>query len=110
MSARDSMFQMMYRARDVFAASNEMTQYPIVEPPKPPRRFEVTGLPDKIELKWDPIETPPGGWEIWRTDTNTDKLPYELVTTLDGSVTNYDDTDLNPWSGLLLLYPGCWCT
>ena len=96
MSARDSMYQMMFRARDVFNASNEMTQYPIVQPPLPPRTFEVTGLPDKIELKWETIAgaADPVSWEIWRTDTNTDKLPYELVTTLPGSARNFDDVNL----------------
>jgi len=96
LSSRDSMFQMMYRARDVFQASAEMTQYPIVQPPRPPRTFEVTGLPDKIELKWETIagEPDPVEWEIYRTDTNTDKLPYELVTTLPGSARGFDDVDL----------------
>ena len=97
LSARDSMYQMMYRARDVFNASNEMTQYPIVQPPKPPRTFEVFGLPDKVELRWETIagEPDPVSWEIYRTDTNTDKLPYELVETLPGSARNYDDVNLN---------------
>ena len=96
MTSRDSMFQMMYRARDVFNASNEMAQYPIVQPPKPPRLFEVFGLPDKIELKWETIagEPDPVSWEVYRTSTNTDNLPYELVTTLPGSARAFDDVNL----------------
>lgn len=99
MTARDSMFKKMYQARRVFEASNNMTTYPIVEPPRPPRRFEVQGLPDKIALTWethagaqDPVE-----WEIWRTGEFVDNMEgYELVTTLPGSARSFDDT-----SGLL---------
>ena len=96
LTSRDSMYQMMERARDVFNASNEMSQYPIVQPPLPPRTFEVFGLPDKIELSWTTIAGSPDpvSWEIYRTDTNTDKLPYELVTTLPGSARNFDDVNL----------------
>ena len=37
-SARDSLFQTFYRARDLYNASNAMAAYPIVEPPRPPTR------------------------------------------------------------------------
>jgi hypothetical protein len=70
MSARDSLFKVFYRARDVYEASNDLTQYPIVQPPLPPRVFNVTGLPDRISLEWEPIEGGPArvGWEVYRTD------------------------------------------
>ena len=95
-TSRDSMFQMMYRARDVWNASNEMTQYPIVEPPRPPATFNVFGLPDKIAMDWTSLAGSPDpvSWELYRTNSYEDNLPYELIATLPGSARNYDDTDL----------------
>lgn len=93
MTARDSMFQFMYRARDVWEASEGMTKYPILEPPRPPRRFEVTGQPEFIDLHWEAMagSPDPESWEIYRTSDYADNLPYELVTSLPGSARSYED-------------------
>ena len=95
-TARDSMFQFMYRSRDVWQASNGMTRYPIIEPPRPPRRFEVKSNPDNVELTWQVFaESPdPDAWEIYRTDKYADNLPYELVVRLPGSARSFTDWDL----------------
>ncbi|CAN0494144.1 unnamed protein product, partial [Laminaria digitata] len=94
MTARDSMFQFMYRARDVWEASNEMSAYPMIEPPRPPRRFEVTSHPESIELHWESMtgSSDPQQWEIYRTTGYVDKLPYELIATLTGSADSHIDT------------------
>ena len=96
LTARDSMFQFMHRARDVWNASDQMTEYPIVEPPRPPRRFEVSSKPDKIEIRWlsMPGAPDPERWEIYRTSDYSDKLPYELIASLSGTEREYDDVDL----------------
>ena len=96
LTARDSMFKNMYRARDVWEASNNMTQYPIVSPPAPPRTFELFGRPDQVELSWTSMsgEADPVSWEVYRTRDFEDNLPYELIATLPGSARNYDDANL----------------
>lgn len=96
MTERDSLFQMMYRARDVWQASNGMSQYPIIEPPRPPRRFEVTGKPEKVELQWESMaDSPdPEAWEVYRTNNYFDNLPYQLIATLPGSARSFDDTEV----------------
>ncbi|MEZ4700893.1 MAG: hypothetical protein R2834_11225 [Rhodothermales bacterium] len=94
MTERDSLFQMMYRARDVWNASAGMTSYPIVEPPRPPRRFEITGHPDRIELRWEPMPgaVDPVQWDVYRTSDYVDKLPYTQIAVLPGSARSYEDT------------------
>ena len=96
MTARDSMFQFMYRSRDVWQASNGMTRYPVVEPPRPPRVFEVTSHPENIELAWQVMaaSSDPEAWEIYRTTGYSDNLPYELVVRLPGAARSYIDWDL----------------
>ncbi|CAN0530389.1 unnamed protein product, partial [Laminaria digitata] len=96
MTARDSMFQFMYRARDVWEASNEMSEYPMIEPPRPPRRLEISGRPEKIELLWEnmPGAPDPEKWEIYRTTGYVDNLPYELIATLPGSAHSHNDVSL----------------
>ena len=96
MTERDSMFQFMFRAQDVWEASNGMKKYPMLEPPRPPRKFEVTGHPDRIELHWEnmPGASDPERWEIYRTSDFVDKLPYNLIATLPGSARRHEDTDL----------------
>ncbi len=93
MTERDSLFQMMYRARDVWQASAGMTRYPIIEPPRPPRRFEITAQPDHIALRWEsiPASPDPVQWELYRTSGYVDNLPYELLTVLPGSARSYED-------------------
>jgi hypothetical protein len=77
MTARDSLFQTFFRARDVFEASNGFTQYPIPEAPYAPVLFTLVALPDVVDLTWEPH--PAGGppivrWEIYRTSRFTDNL------------------------------------
>ena len=96
MTARDSLFQLMYRARDVWEASNGMTEYPIIEPPRPPKRFEVFGRPDKVELRWESMAGVPDPvqWDIYRTTDYADNLPYEFIASLPGSARSFDDVNL----------------
>ena len=111
MSARDSLFQMFYRARDLYEASNGMTRYPIAEPPRPPVRFSVRGRPDRIDLAWTPAPDGPyvHHWEIYRTENWVDNLyvngcledlsiecGYERIVSLPASVTSYPDMDVQP--------------
>ncbi|MEX0821371.1 MAG: hypothetical protein WD021_04425 [Rhodothermales bacterium] len=69
MTGRDSLFNILSNARDVYEASNDLTEYPVVQPPLPPRTFNVRGLPDGIELEWEPLEGGPAraGWEVYRS-------------------------------------------
>ena len=96
LTARDSIYQFMYRARDVWEASDNMTEYPMVEPPRPPRLFEVNARPELIELQWETISgsEDPESWEIYRTHDYADNLPYELVTSLPGSARRFDDSSV----------------
>ena len=111
MSARDSLFQMFYRARDLYAASDKMTRYPIAEPPRPPVRFSVRGRPDRIDLAWTPASGGPDvdHWELYRTDKWEDNLyvngclqnlsipcGYVHVADLPACTTSYADTDVSP--------------
>ena len=93
LTSRDSIYQFMYRARDVWEASNNMTVYPIFEPPRPPRLFEVNARPEQIDLTWETIAgtEDPEYWEIYRTRDHADNLPYELVASLPGTARRFED-------------------
>ena len=118
MVSRDSMFQTLQRGINLYAASNNMSKYPVPEAPHAPTSFTVTGRPDRVELRW----TAPGGgpqrtaWELFRTSRFEDNLyvncvnrdnparividynkhcGYEMIARLDASASAYDDTDLN---------------
>ena len=89
MTGRDSLFKVFYTARDVYEASNDFTQYPIVQPPLPPRVFNVTGLPDRVSLEWEALEGGPArvGWEVYRTDRYSYWSPaYDNVRRTTGGV------------------------
>lgn len=115
-TARDSLYQTFFRARDLYEASNGLTQYPIPEAPLAPIRFDIDGLPDGVELAWDPH--PAGGpsidhWEVYRTSGFTDNLldangdgifevvarpggesivtGYEMIASLPTGTTSFDD-------------------
>ena len=93
MTARDSLFQTFFRARDLYEASNRLTQYPIPEPPLPPVTFMIDGRPDGIDLAWEPH--PAGGptidhWEVWRTSGRTDNL-------LDADANGVFEVVNRPW-------------
>jgi len=111
MSARDSLFQTFYRTRDLYTASNGMTTYPIVEPPRPPVRFTLWGRLDRIDLEWTPASDGPAvhHWEIYRTEKWVDNLyvngcledlsiscGYEKVVSLPVSTTTYSDINVVP--------------
>ena len=96
LTSRDSIFQFMYRARDVWEASNSMSEYPIIEPPRPPKRFEITSLPDRISLSWEsmPGSPDPELWELYRTASYKDNIPYEQIAVLPGSARSFSDLDV----------------
>lgn len=107
MVSRDSLFKTLQRGINLYAASNNMSTYPIPEAPHSPTLFTVTGRPDKIELAWNP---PAGGpsrtsWELYRTEKFEDFLyvtgcpdnfsvrcGYEHIASLDAGATSYDDS------------------
>jgi len=109
MSARDSLYQSFYRARDLYTASDNMTVYPVPEPPRAPVRFSVRGRPDGIDLEWTPASTGPvvERWEIYRTEKWEDNLyvsgcledlsivcGYKKVATLPAEATAYADEEV----------------
>jgi len=121
MTARDSLFQMFYRARDLYAASNNMTTYPILEPPRAPVRFSLWGRPAAIDLEWTPASAGPAvdHWELYRTDRWEDNLyvngclddlsiacGYEMVASLSVETTSYTDTDVLPDSAYFYYIEG----
>ena len=118
MTARDSMFTTLQRGINLYAASNNMSTYPVPEAPHAPLTFSATGRPDRVELRWDPPSGGPSrtGWELYRTSRFEDNLyencvdmnrsvtervdnsvhcGYDLIATLDAGATAYDDNDLN---------------
>lgn len=100
MSARDSLFKVLIDARRVFKAmggsqqtGGELTNYPVPQAPLPPRTFNITGLPDLIQLEWEPITGGPTrvGWEIYRSFRNTWWSPaYECVRDPNGPTCELD--------------------
>lgn len=117
MSARDSLFQTFYRARDLYAASNNMSVYPIVEPPRAPTRFSLWGRTDGIHLEWTSAQDAPEilQWELFRTEHWEDNLyvngcledtaipcGYERVATLPAQTNTY--VDINVEAGVDYFY------
>ena len=119
MASRDSLLRTLQRGINLYAASNNMSAYPVPEAPHAPTSFGVTGRPDRVELRWT---APAGGpqrtaWELFRTSRFEDNLyenclsldpatnrfvvdndvycGYEMIARLDASASSYDDTDLN---------------
>ncbi|ARA94735.1 hypothetical protein AWN76_017285 [Rhodothermaceae bacterium RA] len=70
-SGKDSLFQTFQRALDVYAASNEMTTYPIPAGPLPPKVFRVESGVDNVNLSWElyPEAETPAGFELYRART-----------------------------------------
>lgn len=70
-SGKDSLFQTFERALEVYAASNEMTEFPIPPGPLPPMSFTVESAPDNVELSWElyPDAETPAGFELYRART-----------------------------------------
>jgi len=76
MTSRDSLFQTLQRGINLYAASNNMSTYPVPEAPHAPLNFAVFGRPDKVDLTWEP---PAGGpsrtaWVLYRADLWEDNL------------------------------------
>ena len=96
LSARDSMFKAMNKARLVWEQSQNMSQYPMLVPPQPPASFDLLTFDNGIELNWETHSGAqnPQNWEIHRTTSYADNLPYERIATLDGTARSYFDTDL----------------
>jgi len=83
-TSRDSLFQMTQRAINLYAASNNMTAYPIPESPHSPTTLSLIGRPDKVEITWT---NPSGGpnrtaWQLFRTSRFHDNI-YESCINLD---------------------------
>jgi hypothetical protein len=97
MTTRDSLFQLVERAR-----ANYDGGYNVISPPKPPRSFSVDSGPDRIVISWEPTEAPAGGWELFRAQNRYLGIPapydvelYVKVADLPGNATSYDDTDVD---------------
>ena len=96
MTSRDSLFQLFERA-----IANFENGYNIPEPPRPPASFSVTSGVDQIEIEWTPMESPEGGWELWRAEGRYDGLPvkdefiYKKIATLDAGTTSYQDSEIS---------------
>ena len=110
MASRDSLFRTLQRGINLYAASNNMSSYPVPEAPHAPSLFSVTGRPDRVELSWTPPAGGPArtGWLLYRTSKWEDffyvngctedlsiECGYELIASLDAGATSYDDTGLN---------------
>ena len=102
---------MFYRARDVYEASNNMTTYPMVEPPRAPVKFSLWTRSDGIDLAWTPASGGPEitQWELFRTENWVDNLfvngclenaslkcGYEQIAILSPETTSYTDTNVLP--------------
>ena len=119
MTSRDSMFQTLQRGINLYAASNNMTTYPIPEAPHAPRVFSVFGRPDVVDITWEPAPggPPRTGWVLYRAENWEDNLytngctaesnfgpgvidgapgqvlcGYEMIAELDANATSYSDT------------------
>jgi len=97
MTARDSLFQLVARAKAVLENG-----YNVISPPKPPSSFHVTSGTDRITIEWTPTETPAGGWELYRAQNRFQGFPapyeeekYKLIAKLPASQTSYEDTDVD---------------
>lgn len=106
-TSRDSLFKTLQRGINLYAASNNMSTYPVPEAPHAPLLFEVWGRPDKVDILWTP---PTGGparqsWELYRSERFEDNLyvngcttdlsipcGYEHVASLPANATSYEDT------------------
>ncbi len=83
-TARDSLLLTQQRAINLYAASNQMSTYPIPEAPHSPTTFTVTGRPDKVEIAWTPPAGGPTrtGWNLYRTSRFEDYI-YQNCMNLD---------------------------
>lgn len=98
MTARDSMFTSMQRARDSWAVSEQMQTYPVEAPSPPPLSFQITTFEERIELTWEPQDggTAVDSWEVYRTTEDYKNLYYERIASLNSSERSYIDLDVEP--------------
>jgi hypothetical protein len=102
MTARDSLFQLIARAKAAFANG-----YVVASPPRPPQAFAVTSGTDFITIEWQPSETPPGGWELYRAQNRFQGIPapndeekYQCIAGCPGTpalgpeATSYQDSEV----------------
>jgi hypothetical protein len=104
MTARDSLFQLVARAKAVMANNFE-----VISPPRPPSRFAVTSGTDRIAIEWTPSESPAGGWQLYRAQNRFHGFPapgneekYRCIAgcpgtpALPASATQFEDTNALP--------------
>ena len=96
MTSRDSLFALVERAQ-----ANFESDYAVISPPKPPRRFAVDSGPNQILISWEPTEVPDGGWEIYRAQNRHLGIPapfpeerYQLIASLPANATSYADSEV----------------
>lgn len=91
MTSRDSLFQTFQRVSASFASG-----FNIPRPPLPPKQFDVNGLGDRIELKWDVFADglkDLTGFEIYRAKGKYDSS-YTLIHQAGPEERLYNDTRL----------------
>ncbi len=104
MTARDSLFQLVARANAAFENG-----YQVPAPPRAPSSFSVTSGTDQISVAWTPVESPAGGWELYRAQNRFQGIPapneeekYVCIAGCPGtpdlppSATSFQDTDALP--------------
>ena len=104
MTSRDSLFQLVARAKAAFENG-----YRVPAPPRPPSSFNVTSGTDQITIAWTPVETPSSGWELYRAQNRFQGIPapneeekYVCIAGCPGTdplgpeATSYADTDAFP--------------
>ena len=104
MTARDSLFQLVRRAKAAFDNG-----YQVTAPPRPPSNFTVTSGTDEVLIEWTPVETPAGGWELYRAQNRFNGIPapneeekYVCIAGCPGTdalppdATSYRDTQARP--------------
>lgn len=102
MTSRDSLFQLVRRAKAVLE-----NEYNVISPPKPPRRFSVTSGADRILIDWEPTEVP-AHWELYRAQNRFQGFPapgdeekYRCIAgcpgtpDLPGNATSFEDTNVD---------------
>ena len=69
--------------------------------PLPPRIFTITKTPPGFLLEWTTHggESDPEAWEIYRTVSHVDNLPYEQIQSLPGSARSFLDAGYSPDTG-----------
>jgi hypothetical protein len=77
MSARDSVFQAIERAKAVYQAGLEVTEVPVR-----PKNFSVASQPDRIRLQWTLFEDAPepDSFAVYRTTTSFRTLHRQVAT------------------------------